>query len=155
QEFGFDLELHRPSSGLSVMGVENGWMKIGSKGNELRLIGENFPADVAPKDLNLGPGIVIRKIVSHTAIDLLAEVDVQALAHPSRRELAFRDFRLPGALAIYDRIDYLKVTPESCLAAFGDETRPKGFQQFAAVAYQRGPDGKRHTDDDMELGPIE
>ena len=155
QEFGFDLELRRPSPDLSVIGVENGWMKIGSKGNLFRLIGDRFPADVSPKDLNLGPGVTVRKIVSYSAIDLIAEVDVDAKAAPAKHDLVFGSFRLPGALAIYDRIDYLKITPESCLAAFGDETRATGYQQFAAIAYQRGADGKRYTDDDIELGPID
>jgi quinohemoprotein amine dehydrogenase len=41
------------------------------------------------------------------------------------------------------------------LAAFGDPTRPRGYQQFEAIGYLNGPDGKRHSDDDIELGPVE
>ena len=41
------------------------------------------------------------------------------------------------------------------MATFGDQTHPRGFQQFEAVGYQRGPDDRRHTDDDLELGPID
>jgi quinohemoprotein amine dehydrogenase len=62
---------------------------------------------------------------------------------------------LPNALAIYDRIDYVRVTPESAMAAFGDQARPRGFQQFDAIGYQRGADGKTHTADDVELGPLD
>ena len=155
QEFGFDVTLQRASSDLTVIGVESAWLKTGSQGNQIRLIGDNFPAEVAPADLNLGPGVTVKRILSHSAIEVLAEVDVRANARPGRRDIVFRRFTLPGAAAVYDRIDYLKVTPESCLAAFGDQTRPRGYQQFVAIGYQRGADGKRHTGDDVELGPID
>ena len=62
---------------------------------------------------------------------------------------------LQSAIAVYDRIDYIKVVPESALARLGSETHPKGYQQFEAIAYQRGADGKPHTADDVELGPID
>ena len=45
--------------------------------------------------------------------------------------------------------------PESTLARLGSETHPKGYQQFEAIAYQRGADGKPYTADDVELGPID
>ena len=62
---------------------------------------------------------------------------------------------IPGGLAIYDRLDYVKVTPESALATFGDAAHALGHQQFEAIGYQRGSDGKLHTADDVELGPVD
>jgi quinohemoprotein amine dehydrogenase len=32
---------------------------------------------------------------------------------------------------------------------------PKGYQQFEAIAYQRGADGKSYTGDDVDLGPVD
>ena len=61
----------------------------------------------------------------------------------------------PGAIAIYDRVDYIKVMPDSALAAFGDQTHARGYQQFEAIGYQRGADGKPHTADDVELGRLD
>ena len=43
----------------------------------------------------------------------------------------------------------------STVAAFGDQTHPRGYQQFEAIGYQRGPDGKAHTADDVALGPVD
>ncbi len=39
----------------------------------------------------------------------------------------------------------------------GDEhsVHPRGYQQLEAIAYNRGEDGKLHTTDDVELGPVE
>jgi len=57
----------------------------------------------------------------------------------------------------YDKVDYIKVTPDSALARLGggSATHIKGYQQFEAIAYANGSDGKPHTADDVELGPID
>jgi quinohemoprotein amine dehydrogenase len=82
-------------------------------------------------------------------------VDVGANAALGERDVSLRRLVLHKALAIYDRVDYVKVAPESTLAAFGDRQRARGYQQFEAIGYQRGADGKLHTTDDVELGPID
>jgi quinohemoprotein amine dehydrogenase len=62
---------------------------------------------------------------------------------------------MPDAIAIYDRIDYIKVNQDTAMASFRDETHGLGYQQFEAIGYQNGTDGKRHTADDLELGPVD
>ena len=69
---------------------------------------------------------------------MVAELDVAPDAVSGKRDVVFRRSVLPGAIAVYDRVDYIKVTPQSTLARLGSETHPKGYQQFEAVAYQRG-----------------
>ena len=81
-------------------------------------------------------------------------MDVASDAALGKRDVAFRGSAAPGAIAIYDRVDYIKVTPDSALAAFGDQTHARGYQQFEAIGYQRGADGKLHTADDVELGRL-
>jgi quinohemoprotein amine dehydrogenase len=155
QEFGFDVKMQRASSGPTLLAVDLPAMKTGSRANRIRLLGDDFPAEVKPRDLLVGPGMTLRRIVSSTESEIVAEMDVAADAIPGKRDLAFRSSILPGALAIYDRVDYVKVTPESSMAAFGGEAYPRGFQQFEAIGYQRGADGRAHTADDLELGPVE
>jgi quinohemoprotein amine dehydrogenase len=99
--------------------------------------------------------VTVRRIVSRTANEVVAEVDVSATATPGWRDLALGRSVLSKAMAVYDRVDYVKVTPESALAAFGNQQRARGYQQFEAIAYHRGADGKMHTADDMELGPVD
>ena len=103
----------------------------------------------------MGPGVTVNRILSSKANEIVAEMSVAADAAPGQRDIRFRSSILPGALAIYDRVDYLKVTPESSMAAFGGEGYPRGFQQFEAIGYQRGADGRAHTADDVELGPVD
>ena len=61
---------------------------------------------------------------------------------------------LPAAYAVYDHIDYLKVTPTTSIAHLGGAPHPKGYVQFETVAFSNGPDGKPNTDDDIDLGPV-
>jgi len=154
QEFGFQVQLRRASAGPTLLTIDCSYLKPGWRGNRVRLIGDNFPGTVKAGDLNFGPGVSAR-IVSSTGVEIVADVDVAKSAAPGVRDVVFGAARLAGAIAIYDRIDYIKVTPESAMAAFGDATHPRGYQQFQALGYQRGADGKAHTDDDVPLGPVD
>ena len=155
QEFGFDVTMQRVSADPMLVGVDRSSLKSGSTANRVRLIAESLPAQVTAADLDFGGGVSVTKIVSHTPTEIIAEVDVAADAIPGKRDVSFRRSVLQNSFAIYDRIDYIKVTPDSSLAHLGGERHPKGYQQFEAIAYRRGGDGKLHTDDDVELGPID
>ena len=97
----------------------------------------------------------MRRIVSRTPEAVVAEVDVAADAQLGKRDVTLRGSVMPNAIAIYDRVDYVKVTPDSALAAFGNQARARGYQQFEAIGYHRGADGRAHTADDVELGPVD
>ncbi len=155
QEFGFDVRLDRPSSNPTLVAVDRFALKADSQANRIRVVGYNLPVQIAPADLSFGAGVTVRTIVSHTASEVIADVDVAADASLGKREVTLKGSVIPAALAIYDRVDYVKVTPESALATFGDATHPRGYQQFEAIGYQRGADGKVHTADDVELGPVD
>ena len=155
QELGFDINMKRASSDPTLLGIDRLLLKTGSQSNRIRLFGDHFREPILPSDLDFGPGVAIRRIIFHNASEIVAEVDVALDAPTGKHKIAFRQSALSGVLAIYDHMDYVKVTPESSMAAFGEQTRNRGYQQFEAIAYQNGSDGKRHTDDDIELGPIE
>jgi quinohemoprotein amine dehydrogenase len=155
QEFGFDVELRRAVPGVTLLAIDRRALKMGMKAVDIRLIGDKIPGQVAPADLNLGPGVTVRRIVSRTPSEIVAEVEVAANATPGKRDISLLGSVLINAFAIYDRVDYIKVTPESSLAGFGSRKYARGFEQLEAVGYQRGPDGRPHTADDLELGPID
>ena len=155
QEFGFDVTLRRPSADPTLLQVDRTGLKTGSQGNRVRLVAESLPAQVEPADLDFGAGVTVRRIVSHSPTEIIAEVDVAGNAISGKRDVAYRRSVLAGAIAVYDRIDYIKVVPDSALARLGSQVHPKGYQQFDVVAYNRGADGKAHTADDVDLGPID
>ncbi|HEX4227931.1 MAG TPA: quinohemoprotein amine dehydrogenase subunit alpha [Bryobacteraceae bacterium] len=155
QEFGMDVKLQRASSDPVLLGIDRAALKTGSKNVRIRMIGDNLPDRVAASDFDFGSGVTVDDIVSHSSNEVVAEVSVAADAISGRRDVAFRRSVLPRAVAVYDRIDYIKVSPESALARLGSERHPRGYQQFEAIGYQRGADGKPHTADDVELGPVD
>lgn len=155
QEFGMDVKLQRASSDSVLVGIDRLSLKTGSANTRLRLIGDNLPDQIAAADFDFGSGVTVEKIVSHSRTEVVADVSVAADAIPGKRDIAFRRSVLPRAVAVYDRVDYIRVSPDSALARLGSPQHPKGFQQFEAIGYQRGEDGKLHTADDVELGPVD
>ena len=59
-------------------------------------------------------------------------------AVPGKRDVALPGAVLQSAFAVYDRVDYIKVTPETSIARLGGDVHPKGYQQLEAIGYQRG-----------------
>ncbi len=155
QEFGMDVKLQRASSEPALIGVDKLSLKTGSKDNRVRLIGDSLPDQITASDLDFGSGVKVEQIVSHNAGEIVAEVSVAPDALSGKRDIAFRRAVLPKAIAVYDKVDYIRVTPESAMARLGSDHHPRGFQQFEAIGYQRGEDGKLHTADDVELGPVD
>jgi quinohemoprotein amine dehydrogenase len=155
QEFGMDVTLRRPSSGATVLAVDRASLKTGSQANRIRLIADNLPAQIDVADLNFGPGVNVRRIVARTPSEVVVEVDVASDARLGKRDITFQHSVIPNVMAIYDRVDYVKVMPDSALAAFGDQRRARGYQQFEAIGFYRGADGRARTEDDVELGPVD
>jgi quinohemoprotein amine dehydrogenase len=139
QEFGFDVQLRRPAAQPTVLAVEPPAVRAGTSAR-VRVFGDQLTAN-----LQFGPGTTVKQIVSQTANEIVADVEVAADAPLGKRDL----------LTIYDHIDYLKITPESALAAYGDAQRPRGYEQFDAIGVHRGPDGRPHTPDDIDLNPVD
>jgi quinohemoprotein amine dehydrogenase len=155
QEFGFDVKLQRASAEPTLFGIDKVALKTGSQGTRVRVLGDSLPGQVAASDLDFGSGVTVRRIVSHNSSEVVADVDVAANAVPGKRDVSLHRAVLTNGLAVYDRVDYIKVVPDNALAHLGGEVHPKGFQQFEAIGYQRGDDGKSHTADDVELGPVD
>src|SRR5262249_45168817 len=66
QECGIDVKLRRAGGEPALIGIDLYSLKTGSKAQRVRLIGDNFPRDVAPADLEFGAGVKVGRIVSHT-----------------------------------------------------------------------------------------
>jgi quinohemoprotein amine dehydrogenase len=154
QEFGFDVSMERASTELTLTGVDISSLKAGTQGDRVHIMGDNFPAQMAASDIDFGSGIMVRRVVSTKPEELDVDVDVAATAVPGKRDISVKRAVLQTALAVYDRIDYIKVLPDSSIARLGSDVHPKGYQQFEAVGYQRGSDGKPYTNDDVDLGPM-
>jgi quinohemoprotein amine dehydrogenase len=154
EEFGYDVTLHRANDGVTVMGTDLSMIKTGSSAQKIKIYGDNFPK-LTTADIDFGTGVTVKRIVEQTAQQAVVELDVDAKAIVGKRDVSIRRAVAPNAIAVFDKIDYIKVSPDTALARLGGVKFPKGYQQFEAIAYNRGPDGKLNTPDDVELGRVD
>jgi len=154
QEFGFDVKLVR-ASGPAVTAVAPYALKAGSQAVPVKIYGAGLPAGLAAGDIHLGSGVTVTKVVSATASEVDVQVDVAADATSGPRDAEVKGAVLERAVPVFHKIDYIKVTPETALAHLGSDVHPKGYQQFEAIGYENGPDGKPNTADDVALGPVD
>jgi len=154
-ELGVDVELTRIGREPVVLGVDRSSLKTSSSGEVIRVYGANLPASVAPRDIDFGRGVSVTRIESSSPTTIAAVVDVAADAPIGWRDVVVAGVVSRSAVAIYDHIDYLKVTPGWNMARVGGVVFPKMFAQFEAIAYSNGPDGKPDTKDDIALGAVQ
>ncbi len=155
QEFGMDVKLKRITGASTLLTLDRPSLVVGSQGQRVRLLGANLPAQIVPSDLDFGAGVTVKSVVSHTSTELVVQVDVAPTAVFGKRDVALGLSVLQGAIAVYDKADYIRVLPDTSLSRLGGDVHPKGYQQFEAVGYHRGVDGKLHTADDVEIGPVD
>jgi len=153
-ETGIDVKLVRLAGDPIVYGTSVTALKTGSAGSSVKILGANLPQDVKADDIAAGLGVKVTRIVSARPDEIAVSVDVAADAPIGARDLSVAGTVKPGAVVIYSHIDNLKVSPVSGMARVGGVVFPKQFQQFEAIGYSNGPDGKPDTADDLNLGAV-
>ena len=154
QEFGMDVTMRRATGGPIVAGVDVTALKAGSTDATIHIYGDSLPAGLTPSDVDLGSGVKVTKITAQEPGMVTVTASVDAKATPGSRTISVKGSAVPNAYAVYDQMDFLKVTPVTSLAHLGSPSHPKGYAQFETIAYSNGPDGKPNTPDDIELGPV-
>jgi quinohemoprotein amine dehydrogenase len=153
QELEINATLRRAGDSLVVLGTDAYSLRTGTTAT-VRIFGDGFSTSVKPGDISLGTGVMVKRVVAAPPHILTVEVEVAKDAIFGMRDLEVARAVAPGALAIYDKVDYIKVSVDTAIARLGGTAHPKGYQQFEAIAYHRGLDGKNETADDIPLGPV-
>lgn len=154
-EHGLDIRLVRIGRETIVSGLDRAALKTNTPGQAVRLYGANLPTTVTPRDIDFGRGVAVTRVVSATADVLTVEVNVTGDAPIGVHDVFVSGLVSKTAVAVYNKIDYLKVAPGWGMARVGGTVFPKMFAQFEAVAYSNGLDGKPDTKDDLNLGPVD
>lgn len=155
-EFGFNVKLTRAAAEPTVVATWPYALKAGTKGASLKLIGDAFPAGLKASDIDLGKGVTVTKVVSASPTEAVLTVDVAPDATVGAHDVGVGGSILAAGLPVYKKVDYIKVTPETAIARLGgSEKHTPGYQQFDALGYDAGLDGKPYTADDVSLGPID
>jgi quinohemoprotein amine dehydrogenase len=154
-ELGLDVRLERVGSDPILLGTGESMIKAGAS-QAVHLFGANLPANAAPTDVNFGPGITVDRIVSATPNEMVVSVSVAQNAAPGRRAVIVSGATGDATVAVYDKIDFIRVRPQSGISRLGGGASvfAKQYQQFEAIAYANGPDRKPDSKDDIELGLV-
>jgi quinohemoprotein amine dehydrogenase len=87
---------------------------------------------------------------------MVVSVSVAPNASLGRRSVMIAGATGDASVAVYNTVDFIKVRPQSGIARLGGGAAyQKQLQQFEAIAYAKGPDGKPDTKDDVELGLVD
>lgn len=154
-ELGLDIKLDRIGADARVLGTDKTALKQGSAGQELKIYGANLPAGLRAADVDLGPGLTVTRVVSVTPDLATIAVDVAADAAPGMRDVFIAGSARQRALAVYQRVDSIKVKPDWAMARVGGVAFPKALAQYEAWGYSNGPDGRADSADDIELGLVD
>lgn len=153
EEFGIDAHLTRIGTvpmlaGANVFAVQT------PSSSDVKLYGANFPADLKAADIDFGPGVTISRVTRTSPSVATVSIQVAPNVTSGIRDISLLRSNVERAIAVYDKIAYIKTMPDASMARLGGVTTTKQFAQFEAIAYAAGPDGKPETADDIPLGPI-
>ena len=153
-EFGMDVTMTRVGANAVIAGVMPRALRSGVRDQEVTVFGANLPASVQPAAVSFGPGVRVERVDRASGDEIVLHVSVDSAAPVGARDLYIAGAALRSAAVVYDRIARIKVTPAAGMARVGGMNFPKQFQQFEAVAYHNGVDGRAETEDDVEIGPV-
>jgi len=153
-ETGFDVKLTKLTAAPVVLGTGQLSVKKGTSAATLQIFGANLAAATAA-DISLGQGVTITSVSSATPSAITLQVAVAADAKAGPRDVSVAGTVRPSAFIVYDKVDGVRVLPRAGLARTGGAVYPKQFQQFEAMAFANGPDGKPDTADDWPLGLVD
>jgi quinohemoprotein amine dehydrogenase len=153
-EDGLDVTLRRAAAGPAITGVHPRGLRTGATGQEVRVHGANLPARIGVRDVDFGPGVRVTGVNRASPELMVLRVDVEESSPLGERDIYLGGVTLADAVAVYDRVHSIRVLPRAGMARVGGVLRPKMLQQFEAVAYHDGRDGRTGTDDDVRLDRV-
>jgi quinohemoprotein amine dehydrogenase len=125
-------------------------LKAGTKGATVTVVGTGLS-----KEVNLGDGVTVKKVVSASPTKVVVTVDVADKAAAGYRNAKAGGGASAKLFAVYAAIDYIKVVPSPAMSRTGGlGYAVKQLVQFDAVAYGKGADGAAGTEDDIEIGRV-
>ena len=154
EETGVDVKLVKIGNDPVVLGLDRSALQTGGT-RTVHIYGANFPSGIAASALDFGRGLSVKRVVSVAPDQIEAEVEVAKDASLGPRDVGVAGAVREAAAMVYDKIDAIKVRPQAGMARVGGANFPKQLQQFEAVAFHNGADGKPDTKDDLNLGPVE
>ena len=153
QELGLDVQLTRLQRDTTVLGFDLFSVTSPSK-PELHIYGANLPSGLTPADIDLGKGVQVVKVVRSSPTEVAVQIAVEAGLPAAPHKVMVKGAVAPQTLTVYDKVDYIKVSPDASFARLGGTIAAKQYAAFQALGFANGEDGKPGTADDVPLGPV-
>jgi quinohemoprotein amine dehydrogenase len=153
-ETGIDVTLTRLGNDPMVLGLDRIALQTGGT-REVAIHGSNFPSGLNASAIDFGRGVSVKRVVSASPDLVKVELEVAKDATLGPRDVSVAGAFRSGAAMIYDKVDAIKVSPQWGMARVGGIQFPKQLQQFEAIAWHNGADGKPDTKDDLNLGRVD
>jgi quinohemoprotein amine dehydrogenase len=125
-------------------------LKAGTKGAAVTVVGTGLS-----KEVSLGDGVTVKKVVSASPTRVVVTVDVADKAAAGYRDAKAGSAASARLFAVYAAVDYIKVMPSPAMSRTGGlGYAVKQLVQFDAMAVSKGADGAAGTGDDIEIGRV-
>jgi quinohemoprotein amine dehydrogenase len=121
---------------------------------KVKLFGLNLPKNLAANAVTAGEGIKVQSLSLSGDDTVVAEVVVEKTARVGPRPVKIPGVQGETQLYVYDKIDYIRLSPEQGFARPGGIKARKIMEQFEAFAYLNGKDGVKGTKDDIKLSRV-
>jgi len=117
----------------------------------LTIVGNNLNGKIS-----LPKGIKVKKVLERTNNKIVLDVYSTATAQSLNGDIKVGSSVRKNALAVYDKVDNIKVFPQYAIARVGDGggKMPKQHAIFEAYGFNAGKDNKIGTADDIPLGVV-
>jgi quinohemoprotein amine dehydrogenase len=148
-EIGGDLTAARQGSGARVLALQPAHIRAGETAT-LRIVGTGLDGEV-----KLPKGLTLIETISRDQQQVVLKV-AAAKSAPKGLKPVRVGVAPTATLAVYDRIDYVKVTPDYAIGRVGGNggSTPVVQGRFEAIAHSAGPDRKPGTKDDWAIGVV-
>lgn len=134
----------------AIAGIYPKSIELG-KNTILTIVGSNLAGEV-----KLSDNIKIVKTLKHDANEIVLAVETTEGDTSSNTAVTIGDAVFKDSIVLYDKVDYLNVTPAYGISRTGSEDKhykiKKQFATFEAIGFNNGADGKKGTEDDLNLG---
>jgi len=138
------------ASSPRILSVMPKALKAGTKGATVTVVGAGLS-----KEVSLGDGVTVKKVVSESPTKVVVTVDVAGKAAAGYRNANAGGAASAKLFAVYTAVDYIKVAPSPAMSRTGGlGYAVKQLVQFDAMGYSKGADGVAGTGDDIEIGRV-
>ncbi len=153
-DLGMDETWYRVQDGARLLSVSPAMIQTGSP-QTVKIFGMGFSGEMlSTEQVSFGEDVGVLSLRLDDSRTLVAEVFARAGVAEGPRPVSVKGVAGTGQVAVYEAVDYIRITPERGFARPGGIRTPKIFQQYEVLGYTNGPDNAKGTDDDVKLGRV-